>query len=104
MALLVDADVVALSTHESEFYTAARSAQEGIANIKLSEELGIETVESGITQEDNMTCIWYSEHSDGYEKSKHIRRNFYFVEHLSVEHFEFFRAIIMYLWSSVHDM
>ena len=123
-------DAVALSTHESEFYSAAHSVQEGIAHNEMLEELGIETVKPRIIQEDNMACIWYSEHPGSYEKTKHIRRKFHFVQQhvaegtvklefcpsaenladfftkpLSVEQFEFFRAIIMYLWGSgVGDM
>ena len=27
-----------------------------------------------------MACIWYSEHLGSYEKSKHVRRNFHFVQ------------------------
>ena len=118
-------DIVALSTQESEFYSAAHSVQEGIAHNEMLEELGIETVKPIIIQEDNQACIWYSEHPGTYEKTKHIRRNFHFVQQhvsegtvklqfcpsaenladfftkpLTTEQFEFFRAIIMYLWGT----
>ena len=118
-------DIVALSTQESEFYAAAHAVQEAIAQNEMLEELGIATVRPIIVQEDNQACIWYSEHPGSYEKTKHIRRKFHFVQQyisegavrleycptelnfadfftkpLSTEMFEKFRAIIMYLWGS----
>ena len=123
-------DVVALSTQESEFYAAAQAVQDGIAHNDMLEKLGIATVRPRIIQEDNQACIWYSEHPGSYEKTKHIRRKFHFVQQhvsegtvklvycpsaenladfftkpLTVEQFEFFRSIIMYIWgSSPRDM
>ena len=123
-------DVVALSTQESEFYAAALSVQEAIAQTEMLEELGIDTVKPRIIQEDNKACIWYSEHPGTYEKTKHIRRKFHFVQQhvsdgtvkleycpssenladfftkpLTIEQFEYFRSIIMYLWgSNINDM
>ena len=96
----------------------------------MLEELGIATVRPRIIQEDNQACIWYSEHLGSYENTKHIRRKFHFVQQhvsegtvklvycpsaenladfftkpLTVEQFEFFRSIIMYIWgSSPRDM
>ena len=96
----------------------------------MLEELGIDTVKPRIIQEDNKACIWYSEHPGTYEKTKHIRRKFHFVQQLvcdgtvkleycpssenladfftkplTIEQFEYFRSIIMYLWgSNINDM
>jgi len=123
-------DIVALSTQESEFYSAAHAVQEAIAQNEMLEELGIATVRPIIIQEDNQACIWYSEHPGSYEKTKHIRRKFHFVQQyvsdgtvrleycpselnfsdlftkpLPSDTFERFRDVIMYLWgSSDEDM
>jgi hypothetical protein len=96
----------------------------------MLEELGIATVRPIIIQEDNQACIWYSEHPGSYEKTKHIRRKFHFVQQhvsdgtvrleycpsefkfsdlftkpLPSDTFERFRDVIMYLWgSSDEDM
>ena len=119
--------MVALSTQKSGFYVAAHAVQVGIAQNEMLEELGIATVKPIIIQEYNQICIWYSEHPGCYEKSKNIRRKFHFVQHhvskgtvkseycptanniadfftkpLSVDLFERFRAIIMYLWCTSH--
>ena len=91
----------------------------------MLDELGIATVRPLLIQEDNQACIWYLEHPGSYEKTKHIRRKFHFVQQhvsegtvkleycptafnladfftkpLSTEMFERFRTIIMYLWGS----
>ena len=73
-------DVVALSTQESEFYTAAHAVQEGTAQNEMLDELGVATFKPILIQQDNQACIWYSEHPGSCEKTKHIRRKFYFVQ------------------------
>ena len=63
-----------LSTHESEFDSAAHSVK------------GVQHTTRCYIQEANMACIWYSGHLGNFEKTKQIRKTFHFVQqHLDEE-------------------
>ena len=72
--------VVALSSFESEYYAAAQAVQEALAQAEMLEELNISVNKPLLIQEDNMACIWYTNHPGDYEKTKHIKRKFHFVQ------------------------
>ena len=73
--------VVALSSFEAEYYAAAQTVQEALAQSELLEELNISVNKPLLIQEDNKACIWYTNHPGDYEKTKHIKRKFHFVQH-----------------------
>ena len=105
-------------------------SRRGIAHNDMLEDKKIETVKTRIIRNDNMTCIWYSEHPGSHEKTKNIIKQFYYAQQhvaegnvklefcpstenlaglltksLSVEQLDFVKTIITYVWGSgIDDM